>query len=266
MPSVGRLRYIEEPARGSGRPRGTLVLIHGFPFNARMWEPQRTLAEGGWRVIAPELRGFGDGASGPPGTSVDDYAGDVIDLLDALHVEEAVIGGLSMGGYVTLAVFRHAPRYFQGMVLADTRSQADTPEAVEGRKRMIQLVRDRGVAAVTDEMMPKLLSEATAKQQPEVVKQLRALMLSSSTDAVAGALTALMTRPDATPVLPTIHCPTLILVGEADAITPPALSEEMHRRIAGSTLVIIPRAGHVASLEQPTAFNQALAGFLAHRV
>ena len=104
-----------------------------------MWEPQLVLAAHGWRVIAPHLRGFDGGPADPPATSIDDYAGDVIDLLDALHIDDAVIGGLSMGGYVAFALFRHAPRYFRGMVLADTRSQADTPEGVEGRKRMLQL-------------------------------------------------------------------------------------------------------------------------------
>src|SRR5688500_12712764 len=115
MPSIGKHRYVEAaPAEGAGRPRprGALVLIHAFPLNARMWEPQLALAEHGWRVIAPQLRGF-DGDTRDPGQSVDDYAGDVIDLLDALHIPDAVIGGLSLGGYVTFAMFRHAPRYFR---------------------------------------------------------------------------------------------------------------------------------------------------------
>ena len=110
-----------------------------------MWEAQLGSPIGGWRVIAPHFRGFdgGDGRSGRR-SSIDDYAADVIDLLDALHIDEAVIGGLSMGGYVAFAMFRHAPRYFQGLILADTKSQADTPEGVEGRKRMLQLVRREG--------------------------------------------------------------------------------------------------------------------------
>ena len=87
-----------------------------------MWEPQLTLAANGWRIVVPELRGFGAGAGDPPTTSIDDYAGDTIDLLDALHVETAVICGLSMGGYAAFAMFRHAPRYFHAMVLADTQT------------------------------------------------------------------------------------------------------------------------------------------------
>ena len=114
------------------RARGTLVLLHAFPLNARMWEGQLALADTGWHVIAPQLRGFDGGAGDPPAASIDDYAGDVIDLLDALHVKQAVIGGLSMGGYVAFALLRLAARYVQGLILADTRSQADTPE---GRRR-----------------------------------------------------------------------------------------------------------------------------------
>src|SRR3954470_16731000 len=122
MPSSGRLRYLERAAAPKARPRGGLVLIHAFPLNARMFEGQLGLAEHGWRVIAPQLRGFDGGVSDGAASSIDDYAGDVIDLLDTLHVEEAVIGGVSMGGYVAFAMFRHAPRYFQAMVLADTKA------------------------------------------------------------------------------------------------------------------------------------------------
>jgi pimeloyl-ACP methyl ester carboxylesterase len=266
---LGRLRYLEAPPRlssSAGRPRGSLILIHAFPLNARMWEPQLALADGGWRVIAPQLRGMDDGASDPPATSIDDYAADVIDLLDTLHIEDAVIGGLSMGGYVSFALFRHAPRYFRGMVLADTRSQADTLEGVEARKRMVALVRERGPAAIAAEMVPKLLSEPTRQHHPDVVERVRALTLANSAEAIAGALTTLMTRPDSTPLLQTIHCPTLILVGNHDTVTPPALSDELHQKIAGSELAIIEDAGHLSSIEQPAAFNTALARFLEHRV
>jgi 3-oxoadipate enol-lactonase len=268
MPSIGKLRYEEAVPAGaasSQRPRGTLILIHGFPLNARMWEPQLALAEHGWRVIAPQLRGF-DGDSRAPGQSVDDYAGDIFDLLDALHITDAVIGGLSLGGYVAFAMFRYAARYFRGLVLADTRPQADTPEGIEARRKMLALVNEQGPGAVADEMIPKLLGETTSRNSPDVAARVRELILASSSAAVAGALTALMTRPDSTPLLESIHCPTVILVGEEDTVTPPALSQGMHQAIAGSELVTIPRAGHLANLEQPEAFNAALARFLTYRV
>lgn len=265
LPNIGRLRYIEAPARGS-RPRGTLVLLHAFPLNARMWEPQLAAAELGWRVLAPHFRGFGDGAGDPPAATVDDYAADLVDLLDALHVTDAVIAGLSMGGYVAFALLRLAPAYVQALVLADTRSQADTAEGVAARKRTLQLLADKGPSAVVNDLIPKLLGASTRASRPDVGEYVRALALSSPQGAIAGAVEALMTRPDSTPLLSTIRCPTLIVVGEEDSITPPGLSEEMHRSIAGSQLAIVPSAGHLSSLEQPAAFNAALAAFLTHRV
>jgi 3-oxoadipate enol-lactonase len=260
-----KLRFLQAVAAGD-RPRGTLVLIHAFPLNARMWEPQLSLAAAGWRVIAPQLRGFDDGASDPPAASIDDYAGDVIDLLDALGIDEAVIGGLSLGGYVTFALFRHAPRYFLGMVLADTRPQSDSPQAAEGRKRLLQVIKEKGAAAVPDEMLPRLLGQSTQRQRPDVVERVRKLAVSNSAGSMSGALMAMMARPDSTPILSTIHCPTLVLVGEEDQITPPDISREMHMAIAGSELKVIEGAGHLASVEQPEAFNGVLAHFLEHRV
>jgi pimeloyl-ACP methyl ester carboxylesterase len=231
-----------------------------------MWERQLALADDGWRVIAPQLRGFDGGDAGPPAASIDDYAGDVVDLLDALQVEEAVFGGLSMGGYVAFAIYRHAPRYFQGLILADTRSQADTSEGAAGRKRMLQLVDEKGPPAVVDEMLPKLLGETTRHTRPDVVERARALALSSPASAITGALRALMTRPDSTPLLQTMHMPTLVIVGAEDVLTPPSAAQELHRGIAGSELVEIPAAGHLANLEQPEIFQAAVARFLSHRV
>jgi 3-oxoadipate enol-lactonase len=266
MPAIGRFRYLEAMPRRDVRARGTLLLIHAFPVTARMFEHQLALADLGWRVVAPHLRRFDGADTDPAARSLDDYAGDVIDLLDALQVDSAVIGGVSLGGYIAFAVFRHEARRFQALLLADTKSDPDTADAVEGRRRMLQLVRDKGAAAVADEMIPKLLGNTTRATQPGVVAQVRALVLSNSTAAIADAIGALMTRPDSTPLLPSIHCPTLIVVGEEDTVTPRTLAEAMHRAIAGSELVAIPAAGHLANLEQPAAFNAALARFLEHRV
>jgi len=266
MPSAGRVRYLEAPPSRSERPRGTLVLLHAFPLNARMWEPQLTLADRGWRILAPHYRGMDGGMQDPPAASIDDYAGDVIDLLDSLHIEDAVIGGLSLGGYVAFALFRHAPRYVRGFVLADTRSQADPPEAAEGRTRLLSAVREKGPMAAADEMVPRLLGETTRGERPDVVERVRALILSNPAPAIAGAIAAIMTRPDSTPLLSSIHCPTLIVVGDEDSLTPPAMSRDMQRGIPGSELVVVPKAGHLSNLEQPDAFNAAIARFLEHRL
>ncbi|HXD75447.1 MAG TPA: alpha/beta fold hydrolase [Vicinamibacterales bacterium] len=267
MERIGRLRYLDVPASGSGRGAGVLVLIHGFPLNTSMWEPQLPLAGRGWRVIVPELRGFGDGRNDPPTTSIDDYAGDTIDLLDKLGIKkDAVICGLSMGGYAAFAMFKHAASYFRGMVLADTRSQGDSPEAVVNRKNMQQLVREKGPGAVADALVPKLICEATQKTKPAVAESLRAQITGSSVESIVGALTAMMTRPDVTPMLPSIRIPVQIVVGAEDGVTPPALSEQMHKDIPGSELVVIPGAGHMSNMEQPALFNEAVGRFLDRRV
>jgi len=234
-----------------------------------MWQPQLELAGRGWRIVVPELRGFGAGdtaAGDPPTTSIDDYAGDIFDVLDNLHIKDAVVCGLSMGGYIAFAMFRRAPTYFRAMVLADTRSQADSPDAVAGRKAMQQLVREKGPGAIADALVPKLLCEATRAGKPAVVADLRAQITGNSVESIAGALTALMTRADSTAMLPTLRIPVQVIVGDQDAITPPALSEQMHHDIPGSELAVIPGAGHMSNMEQPQAFNEALRRFLDHRV
>jgi pimeloyl-ACP methyl ester carboxylesterase len=269
MPSLARVHYLEAlppPDGAAVRARGALVLLHAFPLNARMWEPQLALAARGWHVIAPHVRGADGVPDERPVQSIDDYAGDLIDLLDALHIDEAVFCGLSMGGYLAFALLRQAPSYVRGLVLADTRPQADTPEGLAGRQKMLDLVRASGPSAVADEMIPKLLGETSRATRPAVVERVRALTVANSTDSIAGAIQALMSRPDATPLLSTIHVPTLIVVGEEDTVTPPPLSEQMHEQIAGSELVRIPQAGHLSSLERTDVFNAALTSFLEHRV
>jgi pimeloyl-ACP methyl ester carboxylesterase len=271
VPTAGRIRYLEAlPPPGRqlrGESERVLVLIHAFPLNARMWAPQLALAETtGWRILMPQLRGFDGGQSDPPAGSMDDYAGDVVDLLDALRIERAVIGGLSMGGYVAFALLRNAARYVQGLVLADTRPQADSPEGIEGRKRMLQLLDEKGVAAVAETMLPNLLGESTRRDRSDVVDRVRQLILSNPPQAVRGAITAMLTRPDSTPLLKTIHCPTLLMVGDEDTLTPRKLSGDMQLKIPGSELAIVTGAGHLSNMEQPALFNDRLARFLEHRV
>ncbi len=267
MPTAGRFRYLEATPAAAARPRGTLLLLHAFPLNARMWEPQLApLAEDGWRVLAPHMRGVDGGASDPPTTDIDDYAGDVVDLLDTLGVHEAVIGGCSMGGYLSLALMRLAPNYFRGLLLVDTRAQADAPDALEGRKRLLKMAEEQGPSAVLADMEPKLLGETTRRERPEVVARLREIAMRNSNAAVAGMVRALMSRKDSTALLAGIRVPTLIVVGEEDTITPPALSQQMHAAIAGSQLEVLPRVGHLPNLEDASAFTAVLARFLGQRV
>ncbi|HVF22418.1 MAG TPA: alpha/beta fold hydrolase, partial [Pyrinomonadaceae bacterium] len=203
---------------GVGLP---VVLLHGYPFNRSMWNEQVSALSNSFRVITPDLRGLGESEATSGPVTMDRMAQDVAMLLDHLEIPRAVIGGLSMGGYVALAFYKLFPSRVRALILADTRAQADTPEGIEGRQRMIQLVREKGPAAAADEMLPRLIGDSTRASRPEVEQAIRTLILSNSTETIAGALMALMTRPDATPLLPTIHCPALVLVGDEDVITPP---------------------------------------------
>jgi pimeloyl-ACP methyl ester carboxylesterase len=267
MPTAGRFRYLEAVPSTAARPRGTFVLLHAFPLNARMWEPQLApLADAGWRVIAPQMRGVDGGDADPPTSGIDDYAADVVDLLDALHVEDAVIGGCSMGGYLTLALVRLAPNYIRGLVLVDTRPQADAPDAREGRLKLLTLAQEQGAPAVLDEMLPKLVGDTTRRERTAVVERVRSIATRNSNESVAGMVRALMSRQDSTALLPGIRVPALIVVGEEDSITPPALSRQMHEAIAGSQLAVLPRVGHLPNLEDPAAFNDVLVKFLSSRV
>lgn len=257
---AGRIRYLES---GSGWP---VVLLHAFPLSADMWRPQLERPPDGWRLIAPDLRGFGPAADGPsPGgpVTMDDMAADVEELLDTLEIERAAIGGLSMGGYVTFALFRRAPERFQRMVLADTRAPADTSEGRAARQRMLELLRRGGAAAVAGEMLPKLLGETTRRERPELEAVVRGMIEANSTAGIAGGIEAMMTRPDSTPLLAGIALPALIMVGAEDTLTPPTDAEAMQQQLTRSHLVSLPGAGHLSNLEAPDTFSVALANFLA---
>jgi pimeloyl-ACP methyl ester carboxylesterase len=254
------LAYLEA---GSGHDRA-ILLVHAFPLNASMWGPQLAEPPDGWRVIAPDLAGLGssndhDGES----ISLDDYARDLVLLLDRLGISRAVVAGVSLGGYVAMAFARRSADRITALVLADTKAPADTPEARAGRERMLDLLSDRGTAGVADEMLPKLLGPTTRHARPELVDQVRAMALTNDPEGVRRAIIRLRDRPDATPGLPTVAVPVLVVVGEEDAVTPPAEAERLQAAIRGATLSRIGAAGHLASLEQPAAFNGELSAFLA---
>ena len=256
-------RYLEA---GAGWP---LLLIHAFPLNADMWRPQLERVPEGWRFIAPDLRGFGpnhhEATSAAPtnGISLDDYAGDLDQLLTLLKIDELVIGGLSMGGYVSLALFRQVPDRFTALILADTKASADTLDGRAARLSMRELLATRGPSAVADQMLPKLLSEGTRSSRPDLMEETRRLIVANTPSAIDRAIVAMMGRPDSTADLGRIQVPALVVVGEHDVLTPPSESEQLHGAISRSILTVIPHAGHLSNLERPAEFTLALDDFLA---
>lgn len=246
------LHYLEA---GAGWP---MVLLHAFPLSAEMWRPVLERVPDGWHYLAPDLRGFGAAPVEPAGATLDDHAADVEALLNALELERSVVGGLSMGGYIAFALMRRAPERVSALMLADTKAGADAAEARQGRRAMSELVRTKGVAAVADQMLPKLLADPDSAAGAVVRRQIEA----NSVAGIDQAIHAMLERPDSTPQLSRIPVPALVIVGEEDTTTPLEEAKAMNHAIARSHLVVIPDAGHLSALEQPEAFATALENFL----
>jgi pimeloyl-ACP methyl ester carboxylesterase len=254
---VGDLTLAVE-SRGDGP---ALLLIHGFPLDRSMWGHQvATLAR--WRRIAPDLRGCGFSDVPEQGYSMAAYAGDLVGLLDKLRIERAVVAGLSMGGYVAFEILRRHRERVMGLILMDTRADADTPDGRRGRDALIEVARSQGAAAVAEHLLPRLLGRSTQRTQPQVVDQVREMARRTPVPGIVGALTAMRDRPDSTPDLGAIDVPTLVVVGEEDELTPPAVARAMTSAIPSAAMTTIPGAGHLAPLEAPTAVSRVIAEFL----
>jgi 3-oxoadipate enol-lactonase len=243
---------------GRGLP---VVLLHAFPLNRSMWEPQIAALFGECRCIVPDLRGFGNSPKSGPFT-MDRFADDVAALLDALQIEQAVVAGLSMGGYVALALWRRHRKLVRALVLADTRAGADAPDGIQKRTELIGLARSKGVEAVVDKQLAGLIGKSTREKQPELVERIRSIMIRSSVEGIVGGIEAMRDRPDSTPMLAGIDVPTLVVVGDEDVVTPPKEARAMHEGIPGSRLEVIPGAGHLSNMERPAAFNTLLTEFV----
>jgi len=239
-----------------------VVLIHGYPFNRSLWNEQAEALVDHYRVVTPDLRGFGESDSSEGPATMNRLARDVANLMDQLGIDQAVIGGLSMGGYVALAFVKQFPARVKALVLADTRPQADTKEGKQTRVQQAEKALSEGMAGIADAMLPKLLTPDTVSKRPEVVKRVRDMMLKTKPQGAASALLGMAEREDQSEFISTIEVPTMIVVGREDAITPLADSEAMHAKIQHSRLVVLDNAGHVSNLEQTEQFNHALLKFL----
>ncbi len=258
------LAYLDNDPGATAKP--VLVLVHAFPLGSQMWEPQFRGSFYGWRILAPDLRGFG-GSTDPrrddATPTLDDYAEDVAALVREVAGGPVVLGGLSLGGYVALAVMRRTPGLVRALILADTRAGADTLEARAARKAMLTVLEHDGPQGVARDMMPKLLGATTREHNPDAEETVRLLIKRQSPSAIRDAVVRMMERPDSTALLPSITVPTLVMVGDEDVLTPPAESEAMAAALPNALLVRIAGAGHLANLEQGMAFEASIEDFLA---
>lgn len=247
--------------QGQGPP---LVFVHGFPLDHTQWRGQLEEFSATRRVLAPDLRGFGQSGVTERTVTMEDFADDIAGMLDALGVSEPVaLCGLSMGGYIAFQFARKYRDRLNRLILCDTRANADSPEAAEGRRKMAQEVHEVGAELVAKAMMPKLFAPETSERQPELVASVRDTIGRTSPWGIAAALQGMAVRPDSSELLETLSLPTLVVVGQHDAISPPDVMREIAHDIRGAGFSIIPDAGHLAPLENPAAFNELLGDFLA---
>ncbi|HET7153004.1 MAG TPA: alpha/beta hydrolase [Candidatus Kapabacteria bacterium] len=239
-----------------------IIFLHAFPLNKDMWNVQISGLSGKFQVITPNLPGFGDSILTYPNISIELFADAVASSLTGMGIEDAVIGGISMGGYVALELWRKYPHMVKVLILTDTRAEADSPEARANRQRQIALIKEGKHKEVITILIDKLVSDHTKKTSPEIFDYVRKLASRTAPEALMFTIEALAGRRDSTGLLATINVPTLIIVGENDTLTPPAASVAMHKAIKNSELCIIPNAGHLPPMECPGLFNECITTFL----
>ncbi len=246
---------------GIGQP---VLFLHAFPLNRSMWEGEITalLQEERYRLVALDWRGFGESDIPTDVATMELFADDVAALMDSLGMQNAILCGLSMGGYAAFAFLRKYPQRVKGLVLADTRPGTDTAEGRANRENVARLAETQGSGAIADLQIPRLISDYTRQHHLEVEMRLRQMINAATAQGIAAASRGMAERRDSTDLLATITCPTLVLVGEQDVLTPPDVAKDYATKIPGAQFVVIPGAGHVSNLEQPQAFIQAVGGFL----
>jgi 3-oxoadipate enol-lactonase len=260
--SIALVRGIEMAYEdvGSGPP---IILLHGYPFNRSMWREQAEMLREHYRVITTDLRGHGETSATQEPATIAEMVQDVAALLDKLEIKHVILGGLSMGGYVALAFYRRfGQERVRALILADTRSQADTPEARRNREEQAEKILKQGMSSIADDFLKKVLTPATLSQHPEITERVREMIVTTKAQGAAAALRGMAARPDQTDFLPEIIAPVLIIVGSEDQLTPPVDAEMMRSKIPGSRLEIIEGASHLSNLERPAEFNRAVKNFL----
>ncbi len=240
-----------------------LILLHGFPLDRRIWLDAAAILCERFRVMIVDLPGFGQSPPIGPFT-MDSLAESVHDFLKARSIDSFILGGLSMGGYVAQAYAARFADQLRGLILINTKSAADTPEAKRGRDQMIELVRANGSAAVAEQMYPKMIAPLTIQTKPGIADRVRTIMNECSPATIEHACTAMRDRPDYTAALSSYKFPTSIVTGQEDAIAPPAIATQMHASLRMGTLEIIPDAAHLSPLEQPQIFADAVTRVFAN--
>lgn len=244
---------------GDGEP---VVFVHGHPFDRSMWDPQLDAFSDRHRVIAADLRGYGESTVVSGTTTLGTFADDIAALLDHVAIDRAVLCGLSMGGQIVMEFVRRFPHRVRGLVFADTSATAETAEGKAGRYGLADRLQREGMTAYADEVLPKMVAPANIDAMPGVAKHVSTMMRNTSPVGAAAALRGRAVRPDYRELLASLTTPTLVVVGAEDEFTPVEVARDIHDRIADSSLAVIPGAGHLPNLERTEEFDAVLRDFL----
>ena len=239
-----------------------VLFLHGFPLSLHMWDGQEALSPR-YRIVRFDARGFGGSDVGDAMLTMARIADDAAVLIERLRLGPVILVGCSMGGYAALSFAQKHASLLRGLVLVDTRAGSDSRDARKGRGDLAAKVMKEGAGAALEAFLPKVVGETTKASRADVVAKLKDMMLKTSPQGISDGLHGIATRQDATPLLREITVPTLVVCGEEDVITPRAEAEILQRGIKGAELVMIPKSGHLPSMETPEAFNAALSGFLS---
>jgi 3-oxoadipate enol-lactonase len=246
---------------GRGVP---LLFVHGFPLDRTMWNAQIAALSGRYRVIAPDLRGFGESGVTEGVVTMEQMADDLAALMDALPIAEPVVlCGLSMGGYIAFEFWRRHAAKLKALILCDTRAAADKPEAAANRLAMAGRVLGEGPRPLVESMLSKLFSPRTYANRPRLVEEIESVMMRTDPRGIAAVARGMADRRDFTADLKGIRCPTLLVVGADDALSPPAEMQALSAAIPLAQFHVVPTAGHLAPYEQPTIANAVIESFVA---
>lgn len=253
-----KLFYHEQ---GSGQ---TIVFLHGFPMDHTFWSETVSRISKNHHVVTPDLRGFGRTPTNDEKTSMETFADDVAELIQnqlKLSVP-VVLCGLSMGGYVAMQFIRKYPKLLSGLILTDTRTLPDTETVAANRILHAEKLEKQGPESLVDGMLPRIFGPWAMKNEPELVKKTRDMMIRQPIRGIAAAARGMAERPDTSDVLESIECPVLVVCGEDDASSPPSEMLEIAQRISNSTFVEIPKAGHLPPIETPQHYVDAVERFM----
>ena len=250
---------LEVEDHGEGVP---FILVHGFPLSSAIWTPVRTAIEQAARLITPDLRGFGGSDKPAMGYAVAELADDVLRMADALGVDRFVLGGHSMGGYVALRVAAARAERVAGLVLVDTRAEADPREGRVRRDEAIARIARGDVSGFLDEFVAGLVGPSTMARAPRVVEELRAIAAEAAPQALSGCLAGMRDRDDSRPLLAGLDVPALVIVGQEDALIAPSSSRAMAQALPRARLAEIALSGHTPSMERPIPTAEAILSFL----